>query len=230
MLFPNYNLRPKHHYITHYADLILKFGPLRHLWTLRYESKHRYFKSIVKHLQNYKNISCTLSEKHQLLQTLLASQGTSFSNKIISDNAIEYFEQNYSKTVNRTLNHCCNFNKPTFISNNAIVRGIRYKQKTFVSCYKTDYGTTILCEIQYIIIDNNYTDQFFFGKKCEILLNADTGIYEKIMQNENGDIICININDINNHEPMLHYKKKNYYYFRFKQASFEYLKTAVFNI
>jgi hypothetical protein len=42
--FPNVRLRPKHHYLMHYADFTLKFGPLMHLWTLRFESKHSYFK------------------------------------------------------------------------------------------------------------------------------------------------------------------------------------------
>jgi len=43
-LFPHVNLRPKHHYLLHYADLTLKFGPLIHTWTMRFESKHSYFK------------------------------------------------------------------------------------------------------------------------------------------------------------------------------------------
>jgi hypothetical protein len=45
--FPEVNLKPKHHYIMHYASLTLKFGPLMHLWTLRFESKHSYFKRCV---------------------------------------------------------------------------------------------------------------------------------------------------------------------------------------
>lgn len=38
--FPNHPLKPKHHYICHYPELILCFGPLIRLWTLRFESKH----------------------------------------------------------------------------------------------------------------------------------------------------------------------------------------------
>lgn len=55
--FPNIKLRPKHHYISHYPSLTISFGPLKHLWTLKFESKHRYFKNIIKHSQNYKNIT-----------------------------------------------------------------------------------------------------------------------------------------------------------------------------
>lgn len=43
-LFPNAPLRPKHHYLCHYPSLIIHFGPLIRLWTLRFESKHTFFK------------------------------------------------------------------------------------------------------------------------------------------------------------------------------------------
>lgn len=47
-LFPSQKLKPKHHYLTHYPALILKFGPLIRLWTMRFESKHSYFKRCVR--------------------------------------------------------------------------------------------------------------------------------------------------------------------------------------
>ncbi|XP_031359486.1 uncharacterized protein LOC116183029 [Photinus pyralis] len=34
-------LKPKFHFLTHYPDMLLKFGPLRHVWTMRFEAKHR---------------------------------------------------------------------------------------------------------------------------------------------------------------------------------------------
>lgn len=37
-LFPESLLKPKHHYLRHYPALILKFGPLIRLWTMRFES------------------------------------------------------------------------------------------------------------------------------------------------------------------------------------------------
>ncbi|XP_048860311.1 uncharacterized protein LOC125727551 [Brienomyrus brachyistius] len=36
-LFPGHRLKPKHHYLRHYPALILKFGPLIRLWTMRFE-------------------------------------------------------------------------------------------------------------------------------------------------------------------------------------------------
>jgi len=46
-LFPRYRLRPKHHYIEHYPDLIKCYGPLVHRWTMRFEGKHRFLKPVV---------------------------------------------------------------------------------------------------------------------------------------------------------------------------------------
>lgn len=70
-IFPDSPIKPKHHFLLHYPDLILKFGPLIHLWTMRFESKHTYFKQCARKLHNFKNLSSTLAERHQLLQAYL---------------------------------------------------------------------------------------------------------------------------------------------------------------
>ena len=72
-LFPDISLRPKHHFLAHYATLTLRFGPLMRLWTMRFESKHGYFKKCLRRCQNYKNVTKTLSERHQLLQAYFNS-------------------------------------------------------------------------------------------------------------------------------------------------------------
>lgn len=46
-LFPRVKLRPKHHYLLHYAHLSLQFGPLIHTWTMCFESKHSYLKGVL---------------------------------------------------------------------------------------------------------------------------------------------------------------------------------------
>lgn len=71
--FPDQPLKPKHHYLSHYPDLTIRFGPLIHLWTLRFESKHAYFKQCARKLHNFKSICSTLAERHQLLQAYLSA-------------------------------------------------------------------------------------------------------------------------------------------------------------
>ena len=41
------------------------FGPLKHHWTMRFESKHSYFKKLSSHLGNFTNICHTLAMRHE---------------------------------------------------------------------------------------------------------------------------------------------------------------------
>ena len=67
-LFPHSNLRPKHHYLLHYAYLSLQFGPLIQTWTMRFERKHSYFKRCIRSSQNFRNVTKSLADRHQLFQ------------------------------------------------------------------------------------------------------------------------------------------------------------------
>lgn len=69
--FPDIKLRPKHHYLKHYPDETEIFGPLKYSITLRNESKHRFFKNHVKHCPNFKNVTKSLAEKHQMNDSLI---------------------------------------------------------------------------------------------------------------------------------------------------------------
>ncbi|KAL3986654.1 KRAB domain-containing zinc finger protein [Sarotherodon galilaeus] len=77
-VFPNETIRPKHHYIEHYPQLIQKFGPLSAVWTMRFEGKHKFFKEVVRHAHNFKNIALTLAMRHQKMMSfhLNAQQNT----------------------------------------------------------------------------------------------------------------------------------------------------------
>ena len=56
-IFPNDALKPKEHFMLHYCDQILKFGPLVHLWTIRFEAKHQQFVNIFKPIKCSKNVT-----------------------------------------------------------------------------------------------------------------------------------------------------------------------------
>lgn len=59
------NLIPKHHMMTHYHFIIEMVGPLIHLSTLRYETKHRQFTRYAQQSNNFMNVSKSLSNKYQ---------------------------------------------------------------------------------------------------------------------------------------------------------------------
>jgi len=56
---------PKLHFLIHYPRMISVFGPLKHLWCMRFEACHQYFKKIAKISNNYRNIALTLTERYQ---------------------------------------------------------------------------------------------------------------------------------------------------------------------
>lgn len=35
--FPDFRLRPKHHYVEHYPEMVKCFGPLVNVWTMRFD-------------------------------------------------------------------------------------------------------------------------------------------------------------------------------------------------
>lgn len=198
-LFPNVNLRPKHHYMLHYPYLIRQFGPLRHLWTLRFESKHKYFKNIVKHCPNFRNVLYSLSDKHQMLQALQSSQPSAFEDKVYAEN-ISILDDTYSQDVYTLAQQKIN-NELLFICTCASYRGIKYTKKSFL-CYGRDiFGDFLILKVRYIIIDKNYTKIFFIGSSLKIVYNEFTGLYNKLENFKEETIGCF-YEELLQHEPL----------------------------
>lgn len=65
------HLLPKHHMITHYAEVIRRMGPIVKMWMMRYESKHKVFTDIAHRTQNFINLPKTLAFKHQMKQAFM---------------------------------------------------------------------------------------------------------------------------------------------------------------
>ena len=59
-----------------------RFGPLKHHWTMRYESKHSYFKRLSNYLGNYINICHTLAMRHEQLSCYNRLDDSTFSIEI----------------------------------------------------------------------------------------------------------------------------------------------------
>jgi hypothetical protein len=61
---PN-SFTPKVHFLVHYPRLILMFGPLRHLWCMRFEAAHQYFKQLCRRMHNFMNVTSSLCQRYQ---------------------------------------------------------------------------------------------------------------------------------------------------------------------
>ena len=58
-----------------FVSFVHRYGPLKHLWSMRYESKHSYFSS---HLGNFINVCHTLATRHEQLQCYLRCDDSVF--------------------------------------------------------------------------------------------------------------------------------------------------------
>ena len=77
-LYPNWSITPKMHYMTHYPEQIVALGPLIRAWTMRYEAK-LYVLKCAGRISNFKNISQSVSHRHQRWMCYELSAGGVFS-------------------------------------------------------------------------------------------------------------------------------------------------------
>jgi hypothetical protein len=64
-IFPNNALIPKHHFMIHYPQCLLKSGPSVRYWAMRFEARHNFFKELGRISRCYKNICKTLAKRFQ---------------------------------------------------------------------------------------------------------------------------------------------------------------------
>lgn len=62
----NDTLKPKHHFLLHYCNVIKKSGPLKYLWCYRFESKHRDIKTYTKNIASRVQIPISLAIKYSI--------------------------------------------------------------------------------------------------------------------------------------------------------------------
>lgn len=68
-------LKPKFHFLLHYEEAVMKFGPLRDLSSMRFEAKHRLGKLASKTTCNRINLPFTIAQRHQLMLNNILMQG-----------------------------------------------------------------------------------------------------------------------------------------------------------
>lgn len=223
-LFPQQKLKPKHHYLQHYPHLIRIFGPLRHTWTLRFESKHGYFKKCVKHCSNFKNVLFSLSNKHQLLQSLNFQQNLLFNDKIISDCTWPFSSEDFDCKYSNEFLKTTKLVAPYYVTQSAIFHGISYKKNMYICVEKNvNNNSYLLLKIEYIFINKGFNDLGFIGYENEIFSNFSSGLYDLGSENTvNAVLRYIDFEKIICVEPMIHANVSNQDLWYFKSGPLEY--------
>lgn len=158
--FPGVPLRPKHHFLEHYPELILIFGCLMRVGTLSFESKHRFFKNTALAKKNFKNITRTLSEEHQL-----ADSAQSVEHLTTPWPLVERASPFTHVTLCPSLKECLiSFFGADFLNSSAVSEKVRFrgvwycKGDAVVTAWKSERSAQ-LCLIELIIVN---------GKNCYI--------------------------------------------------------------
>ena len=105
-IFEDAKLKPKSHYLHDYPQMIKAFGPL--VKTLRFESKHGYFKSTFSGSKNRKNICYSLVKRHQMLMYLNYKKPNLLEHcdpqsKFLKEFPLESLETDIQETLNNYL-------------------------------------------------------------------------------------------------------------------------------
>ena len=177
--FADERLKPKHHFLCHYPTLIEELGPMKHLQTIRLESKHKFMKNTAKHCQNFKNITKTLSTKHQEMEA--PNEGNFLSLVEFSETWL-YQSEYYRNEINSLIEFAFeeNVRSSIKISKKVTFHGVEYKNNMSICIGKSIWGNFIMCRIQLILINNNKLNIFFIGHTTEIVANLELGVYESI--------------------------------------------------
>lgn len=77
-------LKPKHHHLLHYPRIMRRYGPLKHLATIRLEAKHKNLTTVAKSVTSRVNPAHTVAMKIQLQQCYRFTAGTGFSNVLLT--------------------------------------------------------------------------------------------------------------------------------------------------
>lgn len=203
-LFPNHRMKPKHHFMKHYPSLILQHGPLMRSWTMRFESKHSYFKQCVRRLHNFKSVCSTLTEKHQLLQAYRCA-GAYFPIIMETKQAVSLDVDTYTDAVRDALvgiNACAEDQ----ITYQLTLLGTTYRKGDYLPV-EYDDNTCMLSfgEIIFILMKN--VDVYFVVRIHNTEFNPDLQVY-LLCDDRNGNrrYACVKSEDLLDYYPLPAYK------------------------
>lgn len=142
----NDTLKPKHHLMLHYFNVILKSSPV----CFRFEAKHKEFKSYARAITSRKNICVSFAKKFQL----------KFANELLQPKVNCVFKTQNSHRISSAhldiiLTYCHEnmLNSQTNSYRECIYKSKQYKKGKFICQYNdADIASAVLFQIQEIVV------------------------------------------------------------------------------
>ena len=190
-LYPTEKLMPKYHFMIHYGWAIRTIGPPILYSTMRFESKHSFFKTADNAIHNHINLTKSLAYKHQDLQLYYLISPNYYTSMTIGTKEL-ISPENFNILTELLPELTLNFHKW------AIYNNILYTLGDMI-CYEINTIFPIFGQIKHLIVSND---------KIIFILNVfDTIEYLSylrcylIKENENASCKIIHLDKIENKLP-----------------------------
>ena len=177
---------------------------------MRFESKHSYFKKVVRVLGNFINVTKTMAERHQLLQAYY-SHGCLFEAELEVSKHMPYETTVLADHIREATSPFNFDHECTFYSYECAYKGTTYKKDM---CLLLRYGDggLIVGKIIFCIIQKN--DLYFVVTEHETDLCSDLGLY--LVKSVKKLANCVKCSDILDYYPLQAYTIGSQSYVTFK--------------
>ena len=132
--------RPKHHFLSHYSELYKYHGPLIHLWAMRMEAKHQYFKNCIRTSKNFINPTKTCAVRHQKAQITYSYNGLFPRKYVIPSDAVSVSDMSQVSNDPFLQMFISRISKGSVIPKNITVFGTKYEAGMILVLEKSNYG------------------------------------------------------------------------------------------
>lgn len=201
-LFPDAPLRPKHHYLLHYPYLITQFGPLIRLWTMRCESKHSFFRRCLRNAQNFKNVTLTLTEKHQLLQAYRSSSQL-YQEQFIFESSFVFCPSLFSSDIQKAISEFGFQKEEVYCSYRTEYRGITYRKDMVLVLARND-SRLVFGHILFILLQD--TTVCFLLRVMQSVVEPMTSVYN-LLNKQSGPLKCVSLHNVLDWYPLEPYAR-----------------------
>lgn len=185
------SLKPKHHFLVHYPTAIKKCGPLKHIWGMRFEAKHKEAKIYFNNITSRVNPPHTLAIKSGLKFSKFLLDHENGIESIVSFDSFKNIDLKNEEYFYQIINPDQIFLNNVKIINDLYFKGTHYKSNFYLSSYNTTFN---LYKIKSFLLQNEniYVLCYFINIK-----QFDEHLQSYEVGDQNGQLYIINMYNFN---------------------------------
>lgn len=205
--FFNDTLKPKHHFLVHYASFINQVGPLRRVWCMNFEGKNRIHKLYSGSITSRKNLPLSLCRKEQLkLSYRSLKKESNIDSDILFGPKLKLNDT--SQQLNDLRN---NFNIHAVLRKWVVKNGNKYEKNAVLQIgFDSESGEPILCMVQCCLVLNFKIFFIVQSSLKEVNFNTHYRCYE-VKKVNNEELHILNFENIRSLPTNLHYMRNGSY-------------------